>query len=227
VLACTDVCVCVCVCVCVVSIALRNLTHGMHAPSVLDLKVGTWYTSDRCSEDKMRVRQKEAAESTSGSVGLRLCGMRLTRSLEIMQANRYLGKVLQPVHLHRIVVEFFSPRPGTPHLPLIAAVVSHLEGIRGAVCAAPSLRLFSSSVLVVYDSHHALNDYAACPPFECKMIDFGQSQLEASKNDDGYVFGIESLLAILRGMAASAPAAGAAGAAGLDSSGAADDFDDA
>ncbi len=58
-------------------VVLENLTSKFSAPSVLDLKVGTRQHSDTASEEKIRKHSETCTNSTSGSLGVRMCGMQV------------------------------------------------------------------------------------------------------------------------------------------------------
>ena len=54
---------------------LENLTSKFSSPSILDLKVGTRQHGDDIPEAKKRKHMKTVAESTSSTLGVRICGM--------------------------------------------------------------------------------------------------------------------------------------------------------
>jgi 1D-myo-inositol-tetrakisphosphate 5-kinase/inositol-polyphosphate multikinase len=57
-------------------IVLENATHGFTRPNVLDLKLGARLWDDAAKPDKRARLDKVSAESTSGSLGFRIAGMR-------------------------------------------------------------------------------------------------------------------------------------------------------
>ena len=58
-------------------VVLENLTSKFSSPSILDLKVGTRQHGDDIPEAKVRKHMKTVAESTSSTLGVRICGMQV------------------------------------------------------------------------------------------------------------------------------------------------------
>lgn len=58
-------------------IVLENITHGFKKPNVLDLKLGAQLWDDAANPEKRAKLDKVSAETTSGSLGFRIAGMRV------------------------------------------------------------------------------------------------------------------------------------------------------
>lgn len=59
-------------------VVLQNLYHGFHRPSILDIKLGSKLTDDEVTpQEKIDRLQNVSNTTTSGSLGFRICGMKL------------------------------------------------------------------------------------------------------------------------------------------------------
>ncbi|KAM3161802.1 Kinase [Lachancea thermotolerans] len=61
-------------------IVLENLLRGYRTPNILDVKLGKTLHDEFASEDKKLRLRKVSQETTSGSLGLRICGMKIQES---------------------------------------------------------------------------------------------------------------------------------------------------
>ena len=72
---------------------LENLTSKFSSPSILDLKVGTRQHGDDIPEAKKRKHMKTVAESTSSTLGVRICGMQVRDGGGERERERENGRV--------------------------------------------------------------------------------------------------------------------------------------
>ncbi|CAI8502312.1 hypothetical protein ACO0OL_002814 [Hanseniaspora opuntiae] len=63
-------------------IVLENLLNGYKTPNVMDIKLGKILYDESASVDKKNRLIKVSSETTSGSLGFRICGMKLTNQCE-------------------------------------------------------------------------------------------------------------------------------------------------
>ncbi|SCU81862.1 LADA_0C01508g1_1 [Lachancea dasiensis] len=61
-------------------LVLENLLVGFSKPNILDIKLGRVLYDELVSEDKKLRMQKVSNETTSGSLGIRICGIKMQRT---------------------------------------------------------------------------------------------------------------------------------------------------
>ncbi|ODV87472.1 hypothetical protein CANARDRAFT_174521 [[Candida] arabinofermentans NRRL YB-2248] len=62
-----------------VYIVLDNALHGFKKPSILDIKLGSILYDETASPEKVERMKKVSNETTSGSLGFRICGMKIIK----------------------------------------------------------------------------------------------------------------------------------------------------
>ncbi|KAJ3339541.1 Inositol hexakisphosphate kinase 1 [Gonapodya sp. JEL0774] len=153
------------------AVVMENLVRHFRRPCLADFKLGARLYGDDASVEKRRRMEEYSRTTTSGSLGVRLTGAKIwdPSARTYTTLSKHYGRSLTPSTFFMGVRRFFSDENGSllygRYAPL---VMEKLEHIRRAVEATPSLRLYSTSALVVFegdldgldvedhlDSHHA------------------------------------------------------------------------
>ena len=112
-------------------IVLQNLLYGYKNPCILDIKLGTVLVDDTVSEEKRQRLAKVSAETTSGSLHFRVCGMKTynghsdAKPREVFPGqdatvavksigeeryvlfNKFFARLLQPTNVTDVIGLFF------------------------------------------------------------------------------------------------------------------------
>lgn len=186
--------------------------------------MGTRQYGDDAPESKRRSQSLKVENSTSGSLGIRLCGMQvfqvnsslldqivglpLAYSIHVVLKvstnkylcrNKYYGRSLTDDGLRSSLTQFFhnGERLRTDiFLPLL----DRLNRLLAVINQLDSYRLFTSSLLIIYDG---LDGQPS--EIDVRIIDFAhatQRDMTAESQvytgpDDGFIFGLKSLVDLI------------------------------
>lgn len=169
------------------AIVLENLATGFHHPNILDVKLGSRLWADDAPEAKRRKLDDVANETTSGSLGFRIAGMKTwvgrvkdgsslenkDKGIEYKDGylcyNKNYGRSFGSHDVKDGFVEYFGgqvePRNGLSKLKrykidnVIRLVLRELENIRFTLREEES-RMYSASILIIFEGDESGIDAA-------------------------------------------------------------------
>ncbi|KAG1151668.1 hypothetical protein G6F37_005289 [Rhizopus arrhizus] len=163
------------------NICLENILHGFTRPCIMDLKMGALLYDEHATEEKRKKMIEQSINTTSHSLGLRICGMKVYDTVEHRYASygKIYGKTrtnentleailayLFPTSHYGLATEDYrtyipddneqrqihnEPVPSKYMQWIIECFIDTLEEIKETLISLPNVRLISSSLLFVYE----------------------------------------------------------------------------
>lgn len=153
-----------------VKIVLQNLYHGFSHPSILDIKLGKVLTDDTVTPEKAQRLADVSSTTTSGSLGFRICGMKLwgkdiqqlpqiyrnmkdhvTSENDYLSFDKFFGRSLTDSTMELAMHLYFSAIPAKHRLKVINRFHQRLQLLYNCLLDA-EVRIFSGSLLFIYES---------------------------------------------------------------------------
>eukprot|EP01135_Chromosphaera_perkinsii_P006846 Nk52_evm1s621 gene=Nk52_evmTU1s621 len=206
-------------------ILIEDLTFNFTYPCVLDLKMGVRHYADGASQEKIRSQSAKSANTTSSTLGVRICGMQVynvaTREYEYQ--DKYVGRTHTQQTFKNGILQFLE-NGESKRYDIVPLLLSKLTKLRNCMEKANGYRFFSSSLLVIYegcvkdDQGAPLNEASSDLHVDIRMIDFANTALPPkccgekhladptqtyTGPDTGYLFGLDSLIHIFTDIAES------------------------
>jgi hypothetical protein len=135
-------------------LVLEDLSFGYEKPCILDIKIGTRQHSDTESPAKIARKTARCLNSTSNSLGLRICGMQVYHPDQGQYTfrDKYWGRALTPITFKQALRDYFFDGKKIL-LDKIIAMMQRLELFQRAVSTDGSnrWRFYSASLLLLYE----------------------------------------------------------------------------
>lgn len=173
-------------------IVLENATHGFTKPNVLDLKLGKQLWDEKAKPEKRARLDKVAEETTSGSLGFRIAGMRTYKGEVVPEPegdvaqyverlheggywtfNKMYGRAFSADNIMEGFEAFVLPGGKSPaELERARDVITYfLDRVKGVqeVFETKESRMYSASILLVYEGD--INAYQKSKKILIKGVD--------------------------------------------------------
>ncbi|KHN87964.1 Inositol hexakisphosphate kinase 1 [Toxocara canis] len=189
-------------------IILENIAHQFRYPCVLDLKMGTRQYGDGVSEKKRLNFLRKCERSTSKKYGVRVGGMQyFDISTSIYQCvNKYYGESLNFYEMRNLLIRFLHCASDSDRCRILRnSVHKKLVQLHKALSGSDGCRLFSASLLIVYDGDPELVSANSDNKgrVEVRLVDFAHSTCENMNDevryagpDSGILLGIHTLISV-------------------------------
>ncbi|KAJ7566958.1 hypothetical protein O6H91_02G125600 [Diphasiastrum complanatum] len=191
---------------------LEDLSSGLRQPCIMDIKMGfrTWYPE--ASEAYKIKCSKKDEETTSASLGFRICGLQVYDAAagSSWKADRNWCRKLRPSEVPSVLKRFVSTNPYDDEHPNASKAQSVYGGPHGVISKLKELQdwfevqttyhFSSSSVLIIYEG-----DASPCESGQAqdsglarvKFIDFAHVSYGQVGTDENYLGALKSLMSYI------------------------------
>jgi inositol-polyphosphate multikinase len=150
------------------SIVLENVANGFVHPNILDVKLGSRLWAEDASAAKRVKLNEDSRNSTSGSLGFRIAGMKVWKGSKVAGEsdsaqgdcedkdgyrcyNKFYGRKLTAANVKKGFEEFLSGLTNVDSQKLLAARFAHEMRCIQLALEREESRMYSASALIVYE----------------------------------------------------------------------------
>lgn len=175
------------------AIVLENLEHGFSKPNVLDLKLGSRLCDPKnTTSEKAQRLDSVASQTTSGSLGFRIAGMKVWNGKSFDTYDKLYGRNFTADNVKDGFATFFS---GLASGLKVDEAAELLETIEAEISKARHMlerlesRMYSASILIVYEGDAAALDtlmggQPKTPRLQEKAPTLGEVQKSEDEEED-------------------------------------------
>ena len=164
------------------AIVLENVLAGFQKPNFVDVKLGKRLWADDAPLSKRTKLDDVASQTTSGSLGFRIAGMKVWHpegSGEYKVFDKFYGRTLTSDNVRDAFSTFLCLDQNTETSDIVEDVISNIEEAVGAIeqiIAKQESRMYSASLLFVYEGD---------PQARKEALESAVAQTEQSRHSDG------------------------------------------
>lgn len=144
-------------------IMLENLVGKYKKPCMMDLKMGRRQYGEDSSTEKRKLLQERCANSTSSSLGFRICGTQVYQesTQTYIVHNKYYGRDLT-VEGVRNELQFFFSNGVCLRRDAIHLILTKLQRLKTLLETQKTFNFFACSLLLMYDGEVSEDKKGAC-----------------------------------------------------------------
>jgi len=177
-------------------IVIEDLTQYFKKPCILDVKIGRQSYGEDATPEKIEAMGQKDKNSTTYPLGARITAMKVynVNSGDYVKKGKKDGQSVTVEGFQAALSEYFH-NGVTLRKNLIPSFLEKVEKVRDWIENQGDVRLYSSSLLFLYDGDESSEDIRT----ELRIIDFAHvHKIQDGGKDDGYIFGINNLIKTLR-----------------------------